>query len=224
MAAADKSEMFMMFVDAKGRTIDAESRADLKAGERGSNALTENFAEGKFFEIDSFTFEIEVPNPDEAHKSPEEQARAAGEWAAHQFQGQTQGATGAAQRGARKGGKKPKSNKGDQVLQPVTFKRKVDISSTTMLRTMLHCHGYKSAHMIKRRAAGGKVAGAVFLRIDFEEVLVTSIKWSDDDQVGETYSFICCKAGVRYRPQLPNGTLGAPASFEWTVDRSKFTR
>ena len=60
------------------------------------------------------------------------------------------------------------------------------------------------------------VAADVYLRIDFDLVLVTKVDWSDDDaEVGEDTSFICRKITIKYRPQLPDGTLGAIKSGGW---------
>jgi hypothetical protein len=56
----------------------------------------------------------------------------------------------------------------------------------------------------------------VHLRIDFDTVLVTKVDWSDDnEEVKEDCTFICRKIFIQYRPQLPNGKLGAVVSGTW---------
>ena len=59
---------------------------------------------------------------------------------------------------------------------------------------------------------------AVHLRVRYSFVwissvcLLTSVDWSDDDEVEENCTFICRSVVVSYKPQLPDGTLGGTIS------------
>jgi hypothetical protein len=114
-------------------------------------------------------------------------------------------------------------------VKEITFTRQVDIASKAFATGLKLGHGYQSAALIKRKGAGSKddagkdISGNVFLRIDFEQVLVTSLDWSDDEgEIKETCKFICKKIIVKYRPQLPSGKLGSIKMGQWEyTDKSQ---
>ena len=41
--------------------------------------------------------------------------------------------------------------------------------------------------------------------------------WSNDDEVEETCRLICRSVTINYRPQLPDGTLGALVPAFWSM-------
>jgi type VI protein secretion system component Hcp len=102
-------------------------------------------------------------------------------------------------------------------VQPITFERLIDVSSTTLIQNCIDCISYDSATVIKRKPAGGELAGEVYLRMDFNGVLVTGVEWSDGDYVKETCTFICRSITVSYRAQLPHGGLGPVVSGFWSM-------
>jgi hypothetical protein len=58
----------------------------------------------------------------------------------------------------------------------------------------------------------------VYLRIDFYDVLIVEVEWSDDDEVTENCKFICRKVLVQYLPQLPSGSLGGVVRGFWKAN------
>jgi type VI protein secretion system component Hcp len=95
-------------------------------------------------------------------------------------------------------------------VQPVTFSRHVDTTSFKLMEKFLKGEPFHSVALVKRKPAGTKAAGEAFLRIDFEDVLIINIDWTDDEPVQETVKFISRVIKLQYRPQLPNGELGVP--------------
>jgi type VI protein secretion system component Hcp len=100
-------------------------------------------------------------------------------------------------------------------VQPVTFSRHVDKTSFQLMEKFLNGKPFCSAALVKRKPAGTKAAGEAFLRIDFEDVLIINIDWTDDEPVQETVKFISRVIRLQYRPQLPDGSLGdaKPATY-----------
>jgi type VI protein secretion system component Hcp len=94
-------------------------------------------------------------------------------------------------------------------VQPITFTRGIDRTSTVFLHHCIKSESFDSASLVKRKASGGNISGEPYLRLDFSSVLITNVSWSNDEPVQETVQFISRAITVRYRPQLPDGTLGA---------------
>lgn len=109
-------------------------------------------------------------------------------------------------------------------LQPVSFERSIDRSSTALLQYCIRRTVFKSATLIKRKAGGTKAAGEVYLRIDFNTVLLTQVDWDEDDPIKEKCSFISRAITLRYRPQRPDGTLGEEYMGFWTMSDLKPTK
>ncbi len=100
-------------------------------------------------------------------------------------------------------------------LKPVEFSRLVDRSSLILLDHCIKRTVFKSATLIKRKAAGGPASGEVFLRFDFHHVLLKSVEWSNDAPIEEEIEFVCRAVTLNYKPQLPDGSLGAPIHVFW---------
>src|SRR5690349_21869490 len=58
-------------------------------------------------------------------------------------------------------------------VQPVRFSRQVDKTSFELMKYFLRGEPFHSAALVKRKPSGSKAAGEAFLRIDFEDVLIT---------------------------------------------------
>lgn len=103
-------------------------------------------------------------------------------------------------------------------IQPVGFTRLMDTMSTLLFKAMTECETLDLISVVKRKAAGSSNSGECYLRLDFDKVLVTGLTWRDSgDWVMESGSFIYRAVTIKYRPQLPNGTLGAVNAQKWTM-------
>ncbi len=217
MAADDSSDLFMMFELPTGKLY-GESGTDLVPS---NSRLLKGFEKNKIIEIDSFSFAVGIN--DGTTKQGQGQGAPPGQQTAYP-PGHSPGTTGA-QTGAavdstpsfeawREG---LPHNKYPVSVQPITFTRGIDRSSMELLRCCIKSVSFKSATLVKRRAVGGPASGEVFLRMDFDGVLITDIAWSNSDPVKETCRFISRAITVAYRPQLPTGKLGAPKYGFWSM-------
>ena len=212
MPQGDSSDLIMKIERSKGVWIPAESTTRLDSLEGSSNPLLAGFKKNYMFEIDRFSFRAGTsgdesggqnaaknqPKPLKGAKTPPTLAAVA---AKGEYQAWRAG----------------KSLQYPVDLQPSSFTRPIDSASTIMMQDCIDCFSYERASLIKRKAAGGAAAGEVFLRIDFIGVLVINIDWSDDDEVSETCHFISRSITISYRPQLPDGTLGAVVPGFWSM-------
>jgi type VI protein secretion system component Hcp len=223
MAKGDHTDLFMIFKDSTGTRIPGESTADMTVTDDVSRELMKGFDRGYIFEITSFTLSADADDQtkDEIRHSIEKQAAKPA-------------------KGPTRPGTKPTpamtlpqitkevddryNKQNGPPVKEINFTRTVDSSSGAFLRNIVAGMGYQSAALIKRKATGGRtptqhsVVGEVYLRVDFDTVLVTEVDWdNDDDEVKEDCKFICRKISIKYRPQLPDGSLGAviPGEWEW---------
>jgi len=98
----------------------------------------------------------------------------------------------------------------------------IDSASVTLFEACCGSQTFKSAVFVKRLATGGSNPGQgygnpgrAFLRIDFEDVMVTSLNWDDGDMLSESCEFICRGFKFQYRRQQADGRLLEPVSAEW---------
>jgi type VI protein secretion system component Hcp len=222
MAKGDHTDLFMIFKDDRGRPIEGQSTSELTSSDQISKGLLKGFTAKHIFEIDSFSLsansdekdeaeirkDIEKQNAKPAKPAPGAKPTATTPMSVKEINDEVK--------------KRLAQQKGPPVRE-VTFKRSVDSSSGPFLSNLIIGQGYESASLVKRKATGGKtaaqadMAGDVYLRIDFGLVLVTDIEWdNDDEEVTENITFICRTINIQYRPQLPNGTLGAIKNGTWT--------
>lgn len=228
MASDDNSDLYMKFM-LDGSPIPGETRSEV---EFEKSDMTKDFKVGSIFEITSFTLSTGIGTADaEDKKRKKEQAAVAASLKSQHD------ATIAAMVASKHPGPYPKFKppqtdreldyskfrQGDKTakypidMDPIEFTRSLDRASSLLLQNCIKRVNYDSATLIKRRPTGNKSAGEVFLRIDFTKVLMTNIEWSDDEPVKETCKFVCRAVTIHYKPQLPDGTLGAAVPGFWTM-------
>lgn len=204
----DSSDLIMKFV-LDSEPIPADSTTELASLEGAGNPLLAGFRKGCMFEVDRFTFRAGTQDDDSAGNTAAQARPVKG--------GKAQTAGGNQPPLGYKAWRAGKDVKYPVDLQPVSFTRSVDSASQILIQNCIDCVSYDHATLIKRKAAGGVAAGEVFLRLDFIGVLVTGVEWTDDSLVSETGHFICRSVIISYRPQLPDGTLGAVVSGFWSM-------
>jgi type VI protein secretion system component Hcp len=211
MPKGDSSDIMMRFLDQSGHSVVAEGRALLKSSEK-ENPLLIGFKNPYVFEIDTFSLTAgrKSDTPDQTGKRSDPRT------AAH------------ANRSVQTvplGHKPPHAVlsgfPGD--LQPTRFTRQIDASSPVLMQKCIDKEVFKRISLIKRRSTGGPAAGEVFLRLDFIEALLIDVSWSNDDEVKEECEFVCRRVCINYRPQLPDGTLGAAVPGFWSMVTNETT-
>ena len=101
-------------------------------------------------------------------------------------------------------------------IQPVGFSRLVDMASTALFTALIASQTLDSVTVVKRKAAGTRNGGEIYLRLDFNKVLLTELKWKESAEfIVETGSFIYRELDVQYRPQRADGSLGAVIPSSW---------
>jgi len=94
-----------------------------------------------------------------------------------------------------------------------TIKKTVDSASPLFFKNLATGAHYKTVTLEMRKAGGDpQSSGQVFLKYTFGTVFTTKIDWSGPGDEGpeEQITFVYGKLSVEYKPQNPDGTLGAP--------------
>ena len=76
--------------------------------------------------------------------------------------------------------------------------RDFDRASPVLFKYCCDSGSFKSASLVKRKDVGGNMLRG-FLRLEFEDVLITHVGWSNEEIVKEKFKFIFRKVNVRYR-------------------------
>ena len=120
MAEGDSSDLIMKFV-LDGQPVVAESTTRLISSERSPNPLLKGVKHGHMFEIDEFSFKAGTLDDEAGNGAdPKQTAKAKGKTPAS-----------SAQRGAYRAWRAGKPHKYQFDVQPVTFTRPIDASSST---------------------------------------------------------------------------------------------
>ena len=226
MAEQIVSDLVMKFVGDDGVPINGETTTELNLRKA---PMSTGFIKGKMFEIQSFTFKTGIGGEDQDEAGKKQQDHS------EQLTKSVQAMLEQAQQhgipfSGIKTPKMPKSvsyrdfreNRNSSTkypvdMKPMEFTRNIDLSSPIMLDYCIKRRIFRSASLIKRKAAGSAASGEVFLRFDFKTVLIKSIDWTNDEPIKESCEFVCRAVTINYLPQLPNGELGAPISAFWTA-------
>jgi type VI protein secretion system component Hcp len=205
-------DLLMKFV-LNNKPIEAESLTDLTSTSKVPNPLMEGFTSGQCFEIDNFKFRAGTAGDGKVRPSTPTKTES-------DSTGKTEKISTPPHSGAREDYQtwRAGGNRRYPVdLKPISFERSIESSSALLIQSCIDCVYFDSATLIKRKPTGSAAAGEAYLRLDFTGVLVTGVDWSDGDEVKETCTFICRGVTIGYRPQLPNGSLGAVTSGFWSV-------
>ncbi len=196
MSGSQSSDILMFFM-VGGKPLAGECTTQLSIGGKRPNELLKDFQPLQMFEIASFGFGV---GDGSQAKKDEKDGK--------------DGKTGktSAPKAKTEGGSLNKVT-----VQPVTFTRMMDVASTTLLSHFIARTKFTRAALVKRKAAGSLAAGEPYLRFDFKKVLISEAKWTNDDPVKESYTFYARAITMRYRPQLPDGTLGIVRQGFWSM-------
>jgi len=103
----------------------------------------------------------------------------------------------------------------------ISVSRQMDKCSPELFYSCMMMSPLKKAIIVKRKIIGRLAAEGVsvpmmgFLRLEFNEPLITSIDWEDGDVIKEKFKFVCRGFTFTYRPQMPDGSLGEQISRTW---------
>jgi len=208
---ADKVDILMKIVDEHGPVI-GESQSVLTRGDD----FVKGFEPGMFFDISDFDFDVSVRGDDGGGESDDDDEKP------------RTGSDGKPVVVPKK--KKKKSGGFSQWLagphdgypvdmQPFQFTKELDQTSPLLFYFCSNSISLKSVTMVHRKAGGQKAVGQGYwgyLRIDFTDVLLTSVSWDVADAIAtEKVKFICREIKVQYRSQNPDGSMAEPIGVEW---------
>jgi type VI protein secretion system component Hcp len=200
---SDSGDLLIKFVIMGTRMIKGASQTVLTAPGRQESSLVAGFKPDFMTEIDGFDFRCgtskKANTKGDKNMTPEEAV-----------------AFALAQQ------KKAQEDSGLPV-QPVSFNKAVDISSAELMMYLMRATVLESASIIKRKPTGSNLAGEVYMRLDFTDVLINKVDWSDeDDYIKEKVTFIARSVKFSYRAQQQyKGVLSPVISNTWTMDKQK---
>lgn len=243
MAKGDSVDLMIKFVKSGTKALEGECTTVLVKPGGESNNLIKGFDPGYFSEIDRFTMRAGIRDEDadegkSGTQTTQQRSQATTTTtttngphgtttttttsnAQHQTATARQTSTRGSYQSWRNGTNKGRGFPVD--LAPVSFTRVIDKTSKDLIQSCIDSESFEKITLIKRKSSGiqnisGEVgSGDVFLRVDFIGCLIIKVDWDNDDKVTETVDFICRTVSIRYRPQLPDGSLGATKTGFYTM-------
>ena len=105
-------------------------------------------------------------------------------------------------------------------FQDFSFLHYIDKSSPVLLKACATGQHIKEATITVRKAGKGQQE---FLIIKMNDILVTSVALSDSDKapIAEHVSLNFSKVELEYKPQKPDGSLGAGVHFKYDIVGNK---
>ena len=107
----------------------------------------------------------------------------------------------------------------------VSFSKVIDAASPVLFESCTKAQKFDKAIIVKRVSQGGGAEDAglkpliSYLRLDFEEVLIRSVAWSDGDLVKEKIQFEAHSVTMAYMPQTFDGSVDSGGKVEISYKR-----
>ena len=104
-------------------------------------------------------------------------------------------------------------------VQDLSFTKYVDASSHALLGACTTGEHFPTANLIVRKA-GGKGVTIEYIKIDMEEVLITSVSTGGsggEDRLTENVTLNFAKVTFKYTPQTPTGGEGTPLPMIYDI-------
>ena len=209
-----KTDLVMKFATKDG-DVDAECALDKNADDTFmkdfSPATYDSFS--NFFELSKFSFGFEVRDKAESKQGPGVQAGGHGGKQSSNTQGSLSAVQGdfASWRALTdtEALAEDQSKKLQLQFESFRFDRLIDSASPIFFQYCVDSKSFASAVMVKRVQVGGDATSPTmgYIRMEFKDVLITSVSWDDGDMTTEKCEFICREYVLRYRRQKPDGSL-----------------
>lgn len=222
MAEERKTDLVMRFVKTGGGSVPAECQLTKDPDDKFMTTFTPAGENGvsNFFEITKFDFGMKVKDEDASKKNlsdtkkkedmtmadfDEKNAKVKGSFVSWR----------SATEDEVKDGKIPLPLE----FENFSFTKIVDCSSPVFFESCLLSRNFLSATMVKRVSVGYDRPPVGFLKMTFDQVLITGVSWNDGALINETCKFICRGFTIEYREQRPDGSLLGPTSADWVASR-----
>ncbi|HVY16440.1 MAG TPA: type VI secretion system tube protein Hcp [Rhodopila sp.] len=225
---SDSGDLLLKLVQKGGVPVAGTSQTVLTKPGSTPDMLSKDFQRPMYMEIDNFNMRMGTSGTERGAQS-QQQAQQQTQQHVHDTHYVTQQMTEEERRASlgavsRRGGYQSwrsgnlKPGRYPLDLQPITFDKPADISSKVIVQSCIDREMFDQAVIIKRKPTGSVLAGEVYLRLEFDHVMVIKVDWSDeDDYIKETVSFIARAVTLSYRPQTSAGGLGPVISKSWSM-------
>lgn len=104
-------------------------------------------------------------------------------------------------------------------VQDLSFTKYTDASSHALLLATSNGHHYPKANLVVRKA-GGKNAPIEYIKIEMDEVMVTSVSCGGsggEDRLTENVTLNFAKVKYEYTPQKPDGTPDSTKTMTYDI-------
>lgn len=213
-----KSDIVMKFVMKDGSDIDCECALDKSSGDKFMDEFVPQTYDSysNFFQLLKFNFGFEVK--DEGQSKTKVASTQSGATQANRSN-VVGGVTGefASWRSADEEQAKKVVFQLD--FEAFRFERLIDAASPIFFLNCVNSTSFQKAILVKRLARDADTPAEGFLRIEFKDVLITSLSWDDGDMTTEKCEFICRDFKLTYRQQKAGGDWGPSASTTWNFEK-----
>lgn len=106
-------------------------------------------------------------------------------------------------------------------FEPFSFSKQFDKASPTLFEMCCNSKSFGSISLVKRKLIGSpdlEVESYAYVRINFVDALIVGLDWDAGEAVKEKCKFIARRVMIKYRQQLPDGSLGAQIPGDWKRD------
>ena len=205
MSGTSDNDMLMYMVQAAGSDpIDAEATSELVA----TDTLLKGFKAGSFFEVDTFSFTLDL-------RDDEGSGAGGGALAAATARALKERRSYARWRALGESTAKPKPPF-LAAAQDVSISRKIDKSSPDLMKYCLDNKRFDAAVIVKRTRVGTDGVLACYLRLEFKKVRIKALQWNDGDTVSETCKFDFELMSGTYVMRKPDGTPASTWPCAWS--------
>ena len=219
------TEILMQFVP-EGTALQAECTTQFPVDDilatTGVDGFAGPFTDGRYFLVDTFKFGVELrdgetdankPNVDAIQALLAKSGMAKGvqkDLAKHISTAGTNAAQNFARWRSATNDSWRYQNNGNQTysarIEEFAFTRRIDKATATLFDYCCRQKTFAFASMIKRKSAPAisddRPTSQSYLRLDFADVQIASLSWSDDDVVEETCSFRAMKMRAQYWAEI----------------------
>ncbi len=189
-----RNDVIMCLFDASG-ALPAESTSVLNPDDTLTKSV---FQTGKFFEVESFTVPLKLRDDDKAGGGAGGGGRDYEAWRAAKVN--------------TVGGKQLFFVLPDEL----TVVRDMDIASPSLLKNCLTGVVLTKGVLVKRgRNAAGDLLG--FMKMEFENLRIRAVDWSEDEPIRETCKFKYNKLTITYIKRKADGSTLASVNATWSA-------
>ena len=198
------TDLMMQFLAVGKGAITAGASGAMTKGD----SLSQDFKPDKYFEVEAFDFDLELKDDEGDRYKPVPTTPTE--------------APGGSKSFARWRAVKPGQ---DEVKVPYRCKpsafsitRLIDDASPTLFKHCAMREKLAGGVLIKRGLANSGLGALTFLRMEFVDVMITSIEWSDGEVVKEKCRFTFRDLAIKYVRRKPDGAPDTTWPCEWHRD------